>query len=341
MPHALPSASLAGLLYVGATAEPGRLAVLWRDGPTNREVTVSRGKLIAWAGAQGPSVARHVRQSLQQIDRSCQPFAGLSLDRPRLMGIINVTPDSFSDGGRWLSAEAAIAHGQALLAAGADILDVGGESTRPGATALSPDEEMARVLPVVKELAAQGALVSIDSRHSAVMAAAIAAGARIVNDISALSGDGAALQTVADSDASVVLMHMQGDPQTMQSDPRYRCAPLDVYDYLAARLAVCRSAGLADHRLCIDPGIGFGKSLQHNLQILARLGLYRTLGVPVLLGVSRKRFIAGLSRGEDPDSRLAGSLAAALAGVRQGVQILRVHDVAETRQALAVWQAIG
>lgn len=271
---------------------------------------------------------------------SLPSFAGLSLDRPRLMGVINVTPDSFSDGGKFLAAEAAVAHGRALLAAGADILDIGGESTRPGARPVSPADEMARIIPVVEALAAEGALLSVDTRHAGVMAAAIAAGAAIVNDITALDGDPRALDLVADSGVSVVLMHMRGEPSGMQRDPRYDDAPGEVRDYLAGRLAVCRAAGIADHRLCVDPGIGFGKTVRHNLEILAGLGRLAELGVAVLVGVSRKSFIGRLSREAPADRRLAGSLAAGLAAVSRGAHILRVHDVAETAQALTVWQAI-
>ena len=227
-----------------------------------------------------------------------------------------------------------------MRAAGADILDVGGESTRPGAQPVGADEELARVLPVVTALAAEGGLVSVDTRHATVMRAAIAAGAAIVNDITALTGDSQALSLVADSGASVVLMHMQGEPAGMQQAPRYESAPREVRDYLATRLAVCRSAGISDERLCVDPGIGFGKTVAHNLEILGDLRQLVTLGVAVLVGVSRKSFIDRLSGGVPADGRLPGSLAAGLAAVSQGAHILRVHDVAETAQALAIWTAI-
>ncbi|MBF0305869.1 MAG: dihydropteroate synthase, partial [Alphaproteobacteria bacterium] len=247
--------------------------------------------------------------------------------------------DSFSDGGDRFDAATAIAAGRMMLDQGADIVDVGGESTRPGADPVPPDEEIRRVEPVVRALAETGAVVSIDTRHALVMEAALAAGARIVNDVSALS-DPAALPLLARGEASVVLMHMRGDPRTMQMDPVYACAPLDVWDGLAARLDACRDAGIKDHRLCVDPGIGFGKTVAHNVAILSRLGLLLGLGVPVLLGVSRKSVIGKLSRDEPPKARLPGSLAAALEGARQGATILRVHDVAETVQALAVARAL-
>jgi dihydropteroate synthase len=282
-----------------------------------------------------------IEERLRIVTAARPPFARLTLDRPRLMGVVNVTPDSFSDGGRYASRDAAIAHGRALRTAGADILDIGGESTRPGAAPVSIDEELDRVVPVIEALAKEGALVSIDTRRAAVMRAALAAGARIVNDVTALAGDPESLSAVAGSEAAVVLMHMLGEPRTMQRDPTYRDAPLDIYDFFAARLAVCAAAGIDPARIALDPGIGFGKRDPHNLAILAELALFHGLGCALLLGVSRKSFIGRLSRGEEAGHRLAGSLAGALAGLERGVQIVRVHDVAETAQALAIWQAIA
>lgn len=268
-------------------------------------------------------------------------FAGLSLDRPRIMGIVNVTPDSFSDGGEALLADQAVARGEAMLADGADILDVGGESTRPGAEPVSVETEAARVLPVIAALSARGALVSIDTRRAAVMEAALVAGARIVNDVTALTGDPEALPLVASTGAAVVLMHMQGDPRTMQVAPRYGDVVSEVRDWLAARVATCRAAGIPLERIAVDPGIGFGKTVADNVDILAKLDVYATLRCSLLIGVSRKSFIGRLSRSEMPKARLAGSLAAGLAALQRGASILRVHDVAETCQAIAVWQAIS
>jgi dihydropteroate synthase len=268
-------------------------------------------------------------------------FAGLSLDKPRLFGVINVTPDSFSDGGEALALSEALKRGRAMLDDGADILDVGGESTRPGAEPVSAEEERARVVPVVKGLSEMGALVSIDTRRAEVMAAAIDAGAGIVNDVTALTGDQDSLGLVADRGVAVVLMHMQGEPGSMQENPQYENAAEDVFGTLKARFEACEEAGIRRHRIAVDPGIGFGKTVDHNLEILNRLDIYRGLGLPVLLGVSRKSFIAKLSRGEAPKDRVPGSLAAVLAAWAQGVWMFRVHDVAETRQALAVAQAIG
>ena len=268
-------------------------------------------------------------------------FAGLSLDKPRLFGVINVTPDSFSDGGEALALSEALKRGRAMLDDGADILDVGGESTRPGAEPVSAEEERARVVPVVKGLSEMGALVSIDTRRAEVMAAAIDAGAGIVNDVTALTGDQDSLGLVADRGVAVVLMHMQGEPGSMQENPQYENAAKDVFGTLKARFEACEEAGIRRHRIAVDPGIGFGKTVDHNLEILNRLDIYRGLGLPVLLGVSRKSFIAKLSCGEAPKDRVPGSLAAVLAAWAQGVWMFRVHDVAETRQALAVAQAIG
>jgi dihydropteroate synthase len=257
------------------------------------------------------------------------------------MGVINVTPDSFSDAGEALDPGAALERGRTMVEAGAAILDVGGESTRPGADPVSESEEMARVLPVVRGLAELGFAVSIDTRRAAVMEAATAAGARIINDVTALTGDPRSLEEAASSGAHVILMHMQGMPGTMQDDPHYQDAAQEVFDYLAARVAACEVAGIGRARIAVDPGIGFGKTVEHNLEILRRLDLYRELGLALVLGVSRKSLIAKICKGEPPQERLPGSLAAALAGVLRGVHILRVHDVAETRQALDVWAAIG
>ena len=267
-------------------------------------------------------------------------FAGFALTRPLLMGIVNVTPDSFSDGGDFARVEDAIAHGRRLVQEGADIVDIGGESTRPGSAPTAVAEELARVEPVVAALASAGACVSIDTRRAPVMRAAIAAGARIVNDVTALTADAESLAVVAKSGASVVLMHMQGDPATMQQAPQYRDAPAEIADYLRGRVAACRAAGMPDERIAIDPGIGFGKTVEHNVQILARLDRFTDVGVAVLVGLSRKGFIGKLSRGESPKAREPGSIAGAIAAAEGGADILRVHDVAATRQALAVWQAI-
>ncbi|NQV82450.1 MAG: dihydropteroate synthase [Rhodospirillales bacterium] len=271
---------------------------------------------------------------------SAGSFSGLSLESPRIFGIINVTPDSFSDGGEALKVSDAVRRGRAMVEAGADALDVGGESTRPGAEPVAIDEEIYRVVPVVQALVDQGHTVSIDSRRAKVMAAAIAVGAKIVNDVTALTDDPDALGVVSDSGCPVILMHMLGEPGTMQDNPQYDDAAADVFDYLRRRVEACEAAGIVRDRIAVDPGIGFGKTLDHNLDILGRLGMYQDLGVPVMLGASRKSFIAKISRGEGVKDRIGGSLSAVLSAYAQGVRLFRVHDVAETRQALAVWRAI-
>ncbi|MDA1089785.1 MAG: dihydropteroate synthase [Proteobacteria bacterium] len=267
-------------------------------------------------------------------------FAGLSLDQPRIFGIINVTPDSFSDGGEALVVEDAVSRGRAMLDAGADVLDVGGESTRPGAEPVGIDEEIARVIPVVKALSELGALVSIDTRRAPVMEAAIEAGATIINDVTALSHDPNSMGLAVASGLPVILMHMLGEPGTMQDNPQYEDAALDVFGYLKKRVAACEAAGIDRGRIAVDPGIGFGKTVAHNLDILSRLDLYRDFGCPVLLGASRKTFIGKLSGDVAPKDRLGGSLAAVLAAAARGVRLFRVHDVADTRQALTVFHAI-
>ncbi len=340
-----------GLVPVGAASDAlplagGRLAFtaarLWvRENAAARVASVVPvAELRRWCAARHDDGDPRPGAVLDRLGEARPPFAGLDIANPRLMGIVNVTPDSFSDGGDQPDAAAAIAHGERLLAEGADIVDVGGESTRPGARPVSEVEERRRVLPVVEGLAAKGATVSIDTRRAGVMRAALAVGARVVNDVTALTGDADSLAAVAESGAPVVLMHMAGEPGTMQDDPTYDDAVLDIYDALEARIAACVAAGIARARIAIDPGIGFGKSVRHNAELIARLTLFHGLGCALVLGASRKSFIARLSRDEPPKARLAGSLAAALAGLERGAQFLRVHDVGESRQALSVWRAL-
>lgn len=302
---------------------------------------LDRDRLTAWAEAEGEAVRSHVNAIVERLSAPPQHFASIALGQPVLMGVVNTTPDSFSDGGEAFEPGQAIARGEALRAAGAAIIDVGGESTRPGSDPVDAAEETRRVAPVVAGLKASGAVVSIDTRRAVVMEAAVAVGASIINDVTALTGDVGSLAVAQRAAVPVVLMHMQGEPGTMQDEPSYEDALLDVYDYLAARIEVCRKAGIPLTNLAVDPGIGFGKTVDHNLDILRRISLYHGLGCPIVLGVSRKGFIGRLSNGEPPKARLPGSLAVALSAVAQGVQILRVHDVAETRQALALWMAVG
>jgi dihydropteroate synthase len=265
----------------------------------------------------------------------------IRLDQPQVAGIVNVTPDSFSDGGRFADPEAAIAAGHAMAAAGAAIVDVGGESTRPGSKPVWEGDEAARILPVVQRLAAAGNAVSVDTRKASVMAQALAAGAGMINDVSALTWDPRAAGIVAKAGCPIVLMHHQGAPETMQEDPRYdRPVLLEIYDWLEARIEAAVAAGIARQRIIVDPGFGFGKNVQHNLQLMNGLAMLHGLGRPIMLGASRKRTIGALSNEAPPDARLGGSLALALKGAEQGVQLLRVHDVAETLQALRVWRGL-
>lgn len=275
------------------------------------------------------------------LDRLTAPrpaLAGLSLDRPRIMGIVNVTPDSFSDGGRFQGA-AGIAHGRALVAAGADLLDIGGESTRPGAAEVAPDAEAARVVPVIAGLAGL-VPISVDTRKAAVAGPALDAGAGIVNDVAGLAFDPDLAPLVARRGMPVCLMHHQGTPATMQADPRYDDVTLDVYDWLAAAIDRAEAAGIARDRIVIDPGIGFGKTQDHNLTLLRDIALFHGLGCPILLGVSRKRFIGTIGGAEAADARGPGTLAVTLDAVAQGVQIHRVHDVDQISQGLRLWQAL-
>ena len=262
------------------------------------------------------------------------PVMGVGLDRPSVMGIVNATPDSFSDGGTYDG----IAHGRALIAQGADVLDIGGESTRPGAADVTEAEEIARVVPVIAALSE--APISVDTRKAQVARAALDAGAGLVNDVSGFDFDPALAQLVASTGVPVCLMHAQGVPATMQDQPSYDDVLLDVYDALAARIARAEAAGIPRARILVDPGIGFGKTLDHNLAILNRISLFHGLGCAILLGVSRKRFIGEVAAEPTPRERMPGTLGVTLASVGQGVQMHRVHDVAATVQGLAVWRAV-
>ena len=308
--------------------------IIERRGTELFRESVTLGEL--WASDRRALQVEHA----DLLERLASPRArlrGLSLDRPRIMGIVNLTPDSFSDGGKLADADAAVAHALALATAGADILDFGGESTRPGSGATPVEVELARVIPVITRVREKTeALISVDTRKAAVMEAALHAGADLVNDVSALTYDLDALSLVAKSGAPVVLMHAKGDPKTMQADPRYDDVLTEVFDWLEARVEACLAAGIPRQKIIVDPGIGFGKSFKHNLALMAGLSLFHALGVPVLLGASRKRFLGVLTDEPDAGSRLIGSVAAALLGASQGVQILRVHDVRETAQALKV-----
>lgn len=270
-----------------------------------------------------------------------RPLLGWDWSRPLVMGIVNVTDDSFSGDGLQGQAGAAIAQGRAMVAAGADLLDLGAESTRPGAQPVSPQQEIERLLPVLAGLADCGVPLSVDTRHAATMRACLAAGTHIINDISALEGDPASLAVVAGSRAAVVLMHKQGDPASMQQAPHYDDVVAEVLAYLQGRAAACIAAGIAPERIILDPGIGFGKSQDHNIALMRALPRFRATGFALLLGVSRKSLIGHLTGESKPSLRIPGSVAAALWGAVQGVNILRVHDVDKTVQALRVWQGLG
>jgi dihydropteroate synthase len=265
----------------------------------------------------------------------------LRLDRPRIAGIINVTPDSFSDGGEFFDAARAIEHGLRLVEQGADLLDVGGESTRPGAQPVGADEEISRVAAVIEALARQTTVpIAIDTSKPAVMRAAVAAGAGFINDVRALRDDGA-LDAAADLKVPVCLMHMQGEPRTMQDDPHYDDVVSDVRRFLAERIFACEMSGIDKKRIVVDPGFGFGKTLEHNLALLRALDQFAALGVPMLVGLSRKGMIGALTGRDEPSDRAAGSAAAALLAVQKGAAIVRVHDVAITRDALAIWAGVS
>lgn len=265
----------------------------------------------------------------------------LKLDRTRVMGIVNVTPDSFSDGGVHDTSAAAIAHGLQLVEEGADLLDIGGESTRPGADDVSSDEELRRVIPVIEALAARVSVpISIDTSKPEVMRAAVAAGAGMINDVYALRREGA-LDEAASLNVPVVLMHMLGEPRTMQQSPEYDNVVGEVHRFLAERIFACEMAGIDKKKIIVDPGFGFGKNREHNLQLLARMQRFTELGVPVLVGLSRKRTIGELTGRDIPVERMHGSVAAHVIAAQNGARIVRVHDVAATVDALKVWEAVA
>jgi len=267
----------------------------------------------------------------------CGKFT-LPLNRPLIMGVVNVTPDSFSDGGHYLNLDAAVAHGLRLIDEGADLLDIGGESTRPGAAAVSLDEERRRVLPVLEALASAGVPLSVDTQKHELMREAAAAGAAMINDINGFEVADA-LAAVAGGNCAICIMHKQGDPQTMQRAPQYGDVVAEVDAYLQRRVAVAEAAGIARARIVIDPGFGFGKTLEHNLALLRGLEVFAASGIPLLAGLSRKSMIGALT-GREVGDRVFGSVAAALIAAQRGAAILRVHDVAATRDAFAVWSAV-
>ncbi|WP_371224360.1 dihydropteroate synthase [Roseovarius sp. 2305UL8-3] len=267
-------------------------------------------------------------------------ISGIGFEAPSLMGILNVTPDSFSDGGQHFDPRVALDRALAMEAAGAAIIDIGGESTRPGATEVAPEEEINRTAPVIAALRNKTKLpISIDTRKAQVAKAAHTAGATLVNDVAGFTFDPALAPFCAEAALPVCVMHAQGTPEIMQNDPRYDNVALDIYDYLSGRIKALVATGIARDQIIVDPGIGFGKTLEHNLTLLRNLSIFHGLGCPILLGASRKRFIGTIGGTQEAGQRVHGSIAVALAGVAQGVQMLRVHDLAETAEALALWQA--
>jgi len=325
------AAGLAGIIAGGETGFTA-LEVIRREGQAISREWRSFHDIAASSDEQ-------IRRRLDLILGGRPEMASLGLTGPCLMGIVNVTPDSFSDGGLHADPATGIAHGRRLAEAGAAILDIGGESTRPYSRATAEAEERARALPVVKALAAEGFTVSIDTRKPQIMRDAVAAGAVLINDVAALTYAPDSVDAARDLGTPVVLMHAQGAPETMQDDPCYEDAALDIFDWLEARMAACVGAGIAAERIFLDPGIGFGKTHEHNLELLGSLTLFHGLGRALVVGASRKGFIGKLTGETEPRRRMAGSLGAATASMMQGAQIIRVHDVAETRQAAAVWHA--
>lgn len=329
-----------GLVYAS------RFALLVREGarlvsrrplsvPEMADALTALPDALAREGEAQWAALRQVHAPLQ-----CGPRT-IRLDQPQVMGILNVTPDSFSDGGKFLDKpDAAIEHASAMLEAGAAIIDVGGESTRPGAAAVWEGDEAKRVVPVIERLAASGAAVSIDSRRSTVIEAALAAGAHIVNDVSALRHDPRSIEIVARSGVPVVLMHAPGGADDLHADGAYADVVLDVFDDLRERRDAALAAGIAREKILLDPGIGFGKTLAENLALINALPLFHALGQPILFGASRKRMIGALSNEAPAHQRMGGSLAVALKAIDAGAQIVRVHDVAETAQAFRIWRGL-
>ncbi|WP_417465018.1 dihydropteroate synthase [Kordiimonas sp.] len=349
--YLVPVGSVWGGVEGMRTAVPGlrflAAKIVVRDGGDliwQRHVPAGELEGVLEALPESLRAQAHVQKAALEAPRPNIALPGrdmpLAFTKPRIMGVLNVTPDSFSDGGQYLDADAAVRRARQMIAEGADIIDIGGESTRPGAKPVWEGEEAERVVPVIEALQSDGVPLSIDTRHSFVMEKALTAGAHIINDVSALEYDGDSIGVAAGSNAPVVLMHSQGTPETMQDNPRYSHVLYDVYDYLVSRIQACELAGIDRARLIMDPGIGFGKRVvQDNLALISGLPLFLTLGCPILLGVSRKRFIGAITGEEEASRRTPGSLTAALRGVELGAQIIRVHDVAETSQALKLVQA--
>ncbi len=337
-PKAEPSEVWGILPLTGGPLSFSALEVIERSAKGSTRRTIGLGEFLERDWGRHTLAASDLLEAI----RTPRPrIAGISFDSPRIMGIVNVTPDSFSDGGSYPTAQAAVDQALRMVEEGADILDIGGESTRPGSEEVPLEEELRRVMPVLEALRAKtDAVISVDTRKSEVMLRAAAAGADILNDVSALTHDPKALEVAASTGLPVMLMHAQGDPKTMNDNPQYTDVVLDVFDFLERRIQACVAVGIPAAKLIADPGIGFGKHLPHNIAVLNAISLYHGLGVPVLLGASRKKLIGQLCNVENPRERVPGSIAAALHALAQGIQIVRVHDVAQTRQAISVWRAV-
>ena len=330
------------LRLAGGLVYASRFALIERQGgKVSARTRYSLPELRAAMTGLPPAVQAQF-DNLQRVHAPLQCSARtVRLDQPQVVGILNVTPDSFSDGGQFMDdPEVASAHASAMLEAGAAMIDVGGESTRPGAAAVWEGDEIKRVVPAIERLAAAGAAISIDTRRTAVMEAALAAGAHVINDVSGLRHDPRSLEFAARSGAPVVLMHAPGEGADLHAGASYGDVVLDVFDWLAARRDAALEAGIAQDRIVLDPGIGFGKSVADNLALLNALPLFHALGQPLMLGVSRKRMIGALSNEAAAHKRLGGSIMLAVKGMEAGVQLLRVHDVAETVQAVRVWRGL-
>ena len=289
---------------------------------------------INWLDTQEKRILNLFNSSISNFNKNNKKFCGYDLNKPLIMGILNVTPDSFSDGGKYNNPEAAISYSLKMIENGASIIDVGGESTRPGAVPIDPNLEQDRVLPVVKSLSEKGITVSIDTMHASTMDLALKSGAKIVNDVTALKYDKESINVIKKNSANIILMHMQKTPLTMQDAPSYSNAPIEIYNFLKDRVDNCISKGINRDMISIDPGIGFGKSFNHNFEVIKNIMLFHMMGLPLLIGVSRKSFIGSLTNQKNPQNRMVGSVVLNLMSAIKGVNILRVHDVNETSQAI-------
>lgn len=321
------------------------LKIIIRNDHSLNEEIISVTDFGDYLSQKDKNDSQEIQNLIEKIERVREPLKlkdGLEINfkKPIIQGVLNVTPDSFSDGGKFNKFGAAIEQIDAMISDGANIIDIGGESTKPGAKPVSSNEELSRVIPVINTVNDKNIPISIDSRNSQIMKKALEAGAHIVNDVSALEYDDQSLSLVRDENVPVILMHAQGTPETMQDNPHYQCVYLDIYDYLEERIEICLQNGVSRNNIIVDPGIGFGKTVNHNLQVLKHIAVLHGLGVPILIGVSRKSFIGKINGEEIPVNRVHGSISAAQYCVDRGVQIMRVHDVKETKQAIAITQNI-